>query len=173
MVKPNEVAAMAAKKEDENYTFRTYLKIHADPEKLDRQFLKLHKELFSKYDCNVCRNCCKQYRGNLSEEELPECAELFGMTTDEFKIKFLSESEEGTYNTIHRPCDFLQEDGSCMLDDHKPENCADFPFTARPDRIGSLYSIIEYAAVCPVLYEMLERLKEEYGFVYHRRGKRR
>ena len=173
MVKPNEVAALAAKKEEENYTFRTYLKIHAEPKKLDRQFLRLHKELFAKYDCNACRNCCKQYRGNLHEEDLAGCAELFGMTPDEFKAKYLRKSENGSYNTVHMPCDFLQEDGSCMLGDHKPENCADFPYTARPDRWESLYGVIEFAAVCPVVYEMLERLKDEYGFVYHRRRKHR
>ena len=173
MVSPNEVAAMAAKKEKENYAFRTYLKSHADPNKLDRQFLKLHRELFAKYDCNACRNCCKQYCGNLSEEDLPGCAELFGMTPEEFKAKYLRESEDGTYNAIHKPCDFLQEDGSCMLGDQKPDSCADFPYTARPDRIGSLYSIIEFAAVCPVLYEMLERLKKEYGFTCYRSNSRR
>jgi hypothetical protein len=54
MIAPNEIAARAKQKEDENYAFRTYLKGHADPEELDAQFLELHNELFADYDCNSC-----------------------------------------------------------------------------------------------------------------------
>ena len=173
MISPNEVTARAKQKEDENYAFRTFLKGHADPEELDRQFLALHNELFPNYDCNSCRNCCKQYRGNLSEEETAQCAEKFNMSPDEFKAKYLHQNQEGSYDTNHKPCDFLQKDGSCLLGDCKPINCAEFPFTARPDRWGSLLGIISNVSVCPVLYEMIERLKDSYGFVYRRNSRHR
>ncbi len=39
MIHPDKVKAEARKREDE----------------LDRQFLRLHKELFAGYDCNNCR----------------------------------------------------------------------------------------------------------------------
>ena len=172
MIGPNEVAARAKQMEDENYAFRTYLKVHADPEKLDAQFLKLHHELFANYDCNSCRNCCKKYRGNLSDEDLSKCAEKFKMTPDDFKAQYLHQNKEGTYDTNHKPCDFLQKDGSCLLGDCKPANCAEFPFTARPDRWASLLGIVSNASVCPVLFEMLEILKDEYGFVYRRKARR-
>ena len=79
MITPNEIAARAKQREDENYAFRTYLKGHADPEELDAQFLELHNELFADYDCNSCRNCCKEYRGNLSDKDIMKCAEKFNM----------------------------------------------------------------------------------------------
>jgi hypothetical protein len=50
MIKPSRVKFQARKKEDENYKFRTYLKINADPDELDQQFLRLHKELFAEYN---------------------------------------------------------------------------------------------------------------------------
>ena len=59
MIQPNKIKDEAEKREDENYKFRTYLKNHADEEKLDEQFLEYHKELFADYDCSQCRNCCK------------------------------------------------------------------------------------------------------------------
>ena len=172
MIRPEELSAAAEKKQKENLAFRRYLKIHADPQKLDRQFLRLHTDLFSKYDCNACRNCCKVMNASISEEELPDCAKQLAMEPEEFKAKYLTDSPEGGYEALHTPCDFLNEDGSCMLGKQKPENCADFPFTQRPDRIGSLLGIVENTFVCPVVYEMLEQLKEEYGFVYYR-GKRK
>lgn len=61
MINPDEVKSEAKKKENENFKFRTFLKCHADEDKLDRQFLRLHKELFADYDCSKCRNCtCKK-----------------------------------------------------------------------------------------------------------------
>jgi hypothetical protein len=101
MIGPNEVAARAEQKEDENYAFRTYLKNHANPEELDAQFLKLHNELFSNYDCNSCRNCCKEYRGNLSDEDIMKCAEKFNMPPDDFKAQYLHQNQEGSYDTNH------------------------------------------------------------------------
>ena len=35
LISPDEVKAKAKSKENENYAFRTYLKMHADPLKLD------------------------------------------------------------------------------------------------------------------------------------------
>ena len=45
MIQPDKVRAEAKKKEKENFKFRSYLKVHADETELDRQFLRLHKEL--------------------------------------------------------------------------------------------------------------------------------
>ena len=48
MVRPEKVFEEFAKKEDENYSFRAYLKSHADSDELDTQFLRLHEELFAR-----------------------------------------------------------------------------------------------------------------------------
>ena len=70
MISPKKISAAAAKREDENLRFRTFLKNHADPDELDRQFLALHKELFAGYDCCRCGNCCRAYSTTLTEEEI-------------------------------------------------------------------------------------------------------
>lgn len=69
MVHPDKVGIEAKKKEDENFKFRSFLKGHADEEELDEQFLRLHKELLADYDCSKCGNCCKMYKGSISEKE--------------------------------------------------------------------------------------------------------
>ena len=43
MIPPRKVARMAKEKEDENFEFRTFLKINAEEKELDEQFLRLHK----------------------------------------------------------------------------------------------------------------------------------
>lgn len=166
MFKPDEVAERGRQKQDENLRFRTYLKTHADTVILDAQFKALHEELFSQYDCSTCRNCCKMFSGLIPEDEIERDASFLGISRDEFIDEYLAnEKNEGMYVTKNFPCNFLDESsGNCILEDHKPENCAKYPYTDQPDRMGSLFSIIESAEVCPVVYEILERLKEEYQF---------
>lgn len=68
------------------------------------------------------------------------------------------------YQTKHMPCDFLKEDGTCMLGENKPDNCSRYPYTDQPYRLESLYSVLDAVEVCPAAYEIWERLKKIYGF---------
>ena len=62
MLSPRKVSFYAKKNERINYRFRTWLKLHADPDKLDEQFYCLHQELFSAYDVvrQIKRGCPRQ-----------------------------------------------------------------------------------------------------------------
>lgn len=163
MIEPSKVKEEFNRIEDENYAFRAYLKNHADIDELDQQFLKLHKELFVNYDCSKCRNCCKEYSASFEEHELATVADFLKISEKEFRDNYIEE-EFGEYQLKKRPCCFLKEDGSCGIEVCKPESCQGYPFTDRPERLFSLLSIIESASVCPVVFEMLERLKKEYRF---------
>ena len=167
MISPKEIHAAAEKREDENLRFRTFLKIHADPNELDRQFLALHQELFAGYDCCQCGNCCRAYSTYLSEEEINSISAYLGMTRQKFLEDCLIRGREGL--ELPPPCRFLEMDCRCQIQECKPEKCRGFPYTDRPDRLWSLYSVLSAAEVCPVTYEILERLKELYHFRKHRR----
>lgn len=167
MIPPRKIARYAKMKEAENIRFRTWLKIHAKSYELDERFYRIHHELFDSYDCSRCRNCCKEYNGSIPTGDIQEDAEFLGMTVVEFKDRYLQDKldEEGEgYLTKNHPCDFLQDDGECLLGDHKPESCVLYPYTDQPDRLGSMYSFLAAVSVCPVAYEICERLKEEYRF---------
>ena len=167
MLSPRKVYYYAKKNERINYRFRTWLKLHADPDELDEKFYRLHQELFSAYDCGRCRNCCKQYCGLIPAGEVERDAAALGLSEDEFRKNYLQETidmEEQAYHTKNIPCNFLQTDGSCLLGDMKPDSCKQYPYTDQPDRMGSLLSFLGTVSVCPVAYEILERLKQEYGF---------
>lgn len=169
MLPPRKVKFKANKKENENLEFRTYLKCNADEEELDKQFFRLHNELFEDYDCSKCRNCCKMYHGSIPEEDLEKDAKYLGVSKEQFVEAFLEQNvQEGNYRTKHMPCDFLQEDGNCKLGDCKPENCKKYPYTNQPERFQSLYSVLEAVSICPVAFEIYERLKAEYGFKSYR-----
>ena len=168
MLSPEKLNYYAKKNEKVNYRFRTWLKIHADPKELDEKFLALHKELFAEYDCSRCRNCCKRYKGLIPVDEVGRDAAALGLSEEEFRKKYLKEEldiEEDAFETKHQPCDFLQEDGNCLLGDNKPDSCKKYPYTDQPERMDSLLSFLGTISVCPVAYEILERLKEEYDFI--------
>ena len=166
MIPLRKLERYAKMKEEENYEFRTWLKIHADPGDLDERFSRLHNELFAEYDCTRCRNCCKKYKAGIPLEDVESDAQFLGMDTTEFRNRFLQKdlNGEGAYLTMHAPCDFLQEDGNCLLGDHQPQSCKLYPYTDQPDRLGSMYSFLDTITICPVAYEICERLKKEYRF---------
>ncbi len=167
MLAPRKVKYAAAKKWEENIEFRTYLKCNADEKELDEQFLRLHNELFKNYDCSRCRNCCKMFHGSIPEEDIQKDADYLGITREAFIETYLSpkkEEWEDKYNTKHMPCDFLCEDGECKLGECRPDSCKKYPYTNQPERLSSLYSVLDAVEVCPVAFEIYEQLKEEYDF---------
>ena len=165
MIQPDRVRSEAKKKEDENFKFRSYLKGHADEKELDRQFLRLHKELFADYDCSKCRNCCKMYKGSIPVDDIDRDAQYLGITSERFIDTYLEKEEyDMNYQTKHRPCDFMRDDGSCKLDDCKPDSCKKYPYTDQPERLSSLLSVLDTIEICPVAFEIFERLKKEYRF---------
>lgn len=165
MISPDKVFEIAKKKEKQNYKFRTYLKNHADENELDNQFLTLHNEMFPNYDCSKCRNCCKMYSAEIPESDLKSDAEYLELTTDEFIHKFLKPDKYAlNYVTKHTPCDFFMDNGDCMLGNCKPQTCKKYPYTNQPDRMFCLLGFIESVSICPVAYEICERLKQMYNF---------
>ena len=124
MLPERKIHFEAKKKEKENLRFRSFLKCNADEEELDQQFLQLHKELFENFDCGRCRNCCKEYCAELTTDEVKEVAEYLKMEEPQFVQTYLEKDEtEGTYLTKNKPCDFLQKNGECLLEECKPDGC--------------------------------------------------
>ena len=162
MISPERVGSEAKKRESENLRLRSFLKSHADPDELDRQFLALHKEQFDGYDCCKCGNCCREFSTTLSEEEISAIASRLGMKQQAFITQYMTEGIHGL--ELPAPCHFLGADGKCGIQDCKPEECRGFPYTDRPERLSSLYSVLSSAEVCPVVFEILERLKKLYHF---------
>ena len=163
MVDPSEVKAIAARRIDSNMRFRTFLKNHADCDELDAQFAALHNELFASYDCSKCCNCCKAYHVLLEDGEAKAIAGFLGKSEENFANEYLAQTEDG-YEIRGKPCPFLCPDGRCRIQECKPSSCKGYPFTNQPERLFSLFGVLEFSEVCPVVLEILERLKQLYRF---------
>ncbi|MDR1204841.1 MAG: YkgJ family cysteine cluster protein [Peptococcaceae bacterium] len=165
MVTPSEVKKASKKLENQNIKFRAFLKNRADIDELDAHFLKLHNELFVPYDCGQCRNCCKEYNTSLGDDEIAAISQFLGQTKDDFINNYLRLNPmDGGYETKEKPCCFLTGGGQCRIQECRPNSCRDFPYTNQPERLFSLLGILGHAEVCPVVFEILERLKKIYHF---------
>lgn len=162
MIEPSKIGAVASKYENENVRFRTFLKCHAAPDELDSQFLELHNELFAEYDCAKCRNCCQAFSTGLTESEIDNISAFLGSSKEDFIEKHLVQSIEGY--EIKAPCCFLKSDGVCQIQECRPESCREFPHTNKSERLWNLLGILSFAEVCPVVFEILQRLKKIYRF---------
>lgn len=163
MISLKELEQKALEKEEENYKFRSYLKNHADAKKLDRQFKMLHEKYFKEIDCRNCRNCCKKLGVSPQEYELDKICKCYNFDKEDIKNNLLEE-EYGEYVNKTNPCPFLDKDNECKINKCLPTSCKDYPYTNKEDRLFSLITVVNNSQICPVVYEILEDLKEIYHF---------
>lgn len=169
MLSPEDIVRKAKKREAQNLRFRSWLKFHADEDELDARFKALHEKIFATYDCRECGNCCRMYQTTVQPSEIERIADCLGIDVLDFRNEFLLHNNNGY--VFNAPCPMLQENGECRIQEVKPEECKCFPYTNRPGRMESLYGMMEYAGICPVVHEIIERLSRCMDSVRHNAGK--
>lgn len=152
-------------KEEENLAFRTFVKL--DVELSDRPLNALVQEItadvWQQIDCRTCANCCRVRQAVFSRAEAERIAAYLGLTLAEVRARYLkSDAETGKYITHSLPCPFL--DGSlCSIYDVRPAVCVDYPHLQKNFR-SRLLQVIDNAETCPIVYNVVERLKPRLGF---------
>ena len=71
--------------------------------------------------------------------------------------------ESGIIRNISRVI-FCRKMETVNLGDCKPDSCKKYPYTDQPERLCSLLGMLDTISICPVVFEIFERLKKEYGF---------
>jgi Fe-S-cluster containining protein len=64
-----------------------------------------------------------------------------------------------------KPCPFL-EGNLCSNYDHRPGDCRSFPHLHKHDFIFRLWNVADNCAVCPIVFNVYERLKIVFAFRY-------
>ena len=168
MIEANKVADMYQRYADKNSKFRIFLKKNANANELDEHFHRLHNEIFYKYeyDCCKCNNCCKTYDIRLSQKDITAISDYLGQAENDFIEKYLIPDNDDADCLIlkEKPCCFLEADGKCRIYECRPTVCREFPHTNKPDRLYNMLSMLEFIEDCPVVFEIIERLKKIYDF---------
>lgn len=134
----------------------------ARPSNLDEVTADLNDEIFERIDCLTCANCCKTTSPIFYEKDVERLAKHFKIRPAEFVEKYLHKDEDNDYVLNAAPCPFLAPDNYCMVYEHRPNACREYPHLKRKRFYQLLDLAIKNTAVCPAVYEAAERLKNIY-----------
>lgn len=88
---------------------------------------KADAEVWQEINCTECANCCKTMTPTFTPADVKRIAAHTGMTTKEFKAKWLKKEEEtGDWVNTTQPCQFLVNN-MCSIYEVRPADCAEFP----------------------------------------------
>lgn len=159
-----KIQLVASDKEVENDEFRIFLK-QQDRAQIDLIVHKLNEEITPQIDCTKCGNCCKSLIINVTPQETESLAAHFATTVTAVKEKYIEISQQGQMiiNTI--PCHFLQGT-SCSIYTNRFTECREFPHLHKNNFTARLFGTLMYYALCPIIFNVVETLKEKLDFKY-------
>ena len=150
--------ALVRQKAKENKKFFKQLK-RVKPKVLDQKMHQLHEEVFACTDCLECANCCSTTGPLFTNIDIGRIAKHLRIKPSEFTEKYLRIDEDKDYVLQQVPCAFLGEDNRCSIYNVRPKACREFPHTDRIKQYQILDLTQKNVAVCPAVYEIVEKLK--------------
>jgi Fe-S-cluster containining protein len=158
----NKIKEMASKKEEENLNFRVFLKeVSINQKEIDVIVQKIHEDVSARIDCTQCANCCKNIRPLLSDRDIDRLAEGKLQPVSDVKQHYLTkpplQPDQYTFNNI--PCPFLRQN-LCSCYEYRPLACRSYPHLDKQDIVSRLETVLESYTICPIVYNVYEKLKE-------------
>jgi uncharacterized protein len=157
---PEDVRRLAGEKRDENVTLRAHLKWGGPPSTLvDRLFHRLNDEVSAEIDCTECANCCRELSPLIRPQDIERLSRRLHVANPQLRASHLREEDEG-FVFARTPCPLL--DGSpCSVYRDRPKDCRSYPHLHNKEMRTRLLTVLENASVCPIVFNVLERLKAE------------
>lgn len=158
----NIIQQLATEREEENNRFVSFLK-QQDMNTTDEQVHALNKLIEPQIDCTACGNCCKSLMINVTEEEADRVAARLQLDRKNFDEQYLEKGGYGlmVINTI--PCHFLT-DNKCTVYEDRFAGCREFPALHLPHFTKRLFTVMMHYNRCPIIFNVVEELKERTGF---------
>ncbi len=157
-----QIEALAAEKQSENDAFRVFLSSHTDSE-IDELVSELNNEVSPQVECTACGNCCKSLMVNINETEADNLSGHLQLSRETFDEKYLEKGSSGMMILNSIPCHFLS-DNKCTVYDYRFEGCKEFPALHLPQFKRRLFTTFMHYDRCPIIFNVVERLKEELNF---------
>ncbi len=157
------IAIDAEAKTDENQQFVKMLKT-LDGIVVDEKVAQLNTVIEPQIDCTSCGNCCKTLMINVEPAEADVLAEHLAISRAVFDERYLEKSEHSDRMLIDTmPCHFLEEN-SCTVYPYRFAGCREFPALDRPFFTKRLFTVFMHYGRCPIIYNVVERLKDTFAF---------
>jgi uncharacterized protein len=100
---------------------------------------------------------------NVTDEEADKLSTYLSKSRPEFDAQFLEKgSSMMVINTM--PCHFLNNN-KCTVYDYRFAGCREFPALHLPNFTKRLFTTFMHYDRCPIIYNVVEGLKKETGFM--------
>ncbi|MBN1649299.1 MAG: YkgJ family cysteine cluster protein [Spirochaetales bacterium] len=132
-----------------------------NPSRLDYIFAEIHEQVFARYDCLACANCCRILGPKFLKRDIEQAAAFIGMHPKTFRLRYLTVDDDNDFVLLRLPCSFLQADNSCFIYPERPKACAEYPHTDSRNMRGLLMVTHKNIAVCPAAFEIVEEMEKK------------
>ena len=149
-------------REDKNIEFREFLK-GQDPDKIDETVQRINIEISNQIDCTTCGNCCMKLKPFITEQDIKILSQRLNLSQQQVMDDYI-EIDEGDQYFKNLPCSFLKEK-KCTVYNGRPEDCRSFPHLHKEMFISILWGVIENYSICPIVFNVFERLKTELNYI--------
>jgi hypothetical protein len=166
----NRIKKLSEEKEDENWKFRSFLKVCNIPsEKMDSIVHRLYHQVASKIDCGSCANCCKELNEVLDQEDLKKLSKCLEISIEQLIDQYLTKDTDldpKKFTFKKRPCPLLKNNLCSIPINYRPKDCVSYPYLLKKDFTSRLMGVIGNCSVCPIVFNVYELLK---GKIWHKR----
>jgi len=126
---------------------------------LDAKVHALHATVFEQIDCLECANCCRSLGPRITDRDMERMAKALGIKSADLMSQYLRLDEDGDYVFKDMPCPFLAGDNYCLIYEHRPKACREYPHTDRKKFFQLRHLTLKNAETCPAVYEVLKGLR--------------
>ena len=132
------------------------------PKNLDMVVHEAHEEVFEEIDCLDCGNCCRGLGPRITDIDITRIAKHLKMKPGKFTEEYLELDDDDDYVFKSMPCPFIMPDNHCMIYESRPKACKEYPHTDRKKFFQIIDITQKNIPVCPAVYEIVEKIKEEF-----------
>jgi hypothetical protein len=157
------IAADAQRKEIENDAFRDFI-MQQDDQATDALVQQLNARIAPQISCTDCGNCCRSLMINLNPGDVARISQHINVSPQTFTSTYLATGLGDTAILNQMPCPFLSGN-ACSVYEHRFDICHAFPHLDQPGFSRRLFNTLMHYAICPIIYNVVEALKTETGFI--------
>ncbi|MGP8242910.1 MAG: YkgJ family cysteine cluster protein [Bryobacteraceae bacterium] len=161
-----QIQQLGEKKRDENFRFRSFMKSR---DHSDRILRRIAEGIQEQIDCTQCANCCKTSTTEITERDIGRLSRRLRASREDFLRDYTMRDDEDTlslkFDEAKGGCVFLNGN-LCTVYEARPDICQRYPHLVRGNgSIASrMWSLVDRASVCPIVYNSLEAFKEHMRF---------
>lgn len=159
-----QIKRLGEKQREENQRFRAWMRRHNF---VERRFKAIAQEVEAAVDCTACANCCRVATTQLTDRDVERISHKLGMKKQEFLLDYTDKSEEEglILKRTGQGCVFL-EGNLCSIYEFRPATCELFPHLVKGSgsMLSRMWHMADRAVYCPIVYNSLEKFKEETSF---------